>query len=356
MTTPSQRMVGIDELRERAAGIRKQVLTNLDHYLLETEKQVTAHAGRVVFAQTIEDAVDYIRALAKERGVEHLVGARATALVDEVGALRQEIAALASEFGSYLAGPAAPSARAASFELECLLKAGIGVTGANFVIADTGAVCLAGNDDSGCLSSAAPKIHVVVAGFETIIPRTRDLAVFLRILSARFPRHTSLLSGKRRDDEVDGPEEFHLILLDGGRSVLLADPEKRELLQCIRCGACLESCPVTPAGQPGALTQLLALPPSAGPLLDASTLCGTCREVCPVKIDLPRLLVALRQDHQPGRGGRRAWLFRVWAFLMQRPRLYEIAGLVIRSFWPVAWKGQQPATKSFRQLWRERKN
>jgi len=356
MTTPSQRMVGIAELRERAAGIKKHVLANLDHYLLETEKQVTAHAGHVVFAQTIDEAVDYIRALARERGVDHLVGASATALADEVGALRQEIESRASEFGSYLAGPAAPPDRAASFEMECLLEAGIGVTGASFVLADTGAVCLAENDDFGCLSSAAPKIHVVVAGMESILPRTRDLAVFLRLLSDRFPHHISLLSGKRRDDEMDGPDEFHLILLDGGRSALLADLEKRELLQCIRCGACLENCPVTPAGHPGALTQLLSLPPLAGPFLAASTLCGTCREVCPVKIDLPRLLVALRQDHRLARSGWRTWLFRVWAFLMQRPRLYEISGLMIRSFWPAAWKGQRPATKSFRQLWRERKN
>ena len=355
MTTTSKRSTtDISQLRERAAAIKKQVIANLDHYLVETEKQVNAHGGHVVFAQTIDDAVDYILLLAKERGVEHLVGARATELANEKQALRNEIEAVGSDLGSYLAGRARHPDASASFQLERLLAAGIGITGANFVVADAGAICIVQDDDSGRLASAAPKIHVAVAGIEKIIPRTRDLAIFLRLLSARFPAQTSLLSGPRRADELDGPEEFFLILLDGGRSTILADPAKRELLQCIRCGACLAHCPVTPVGQKGALTQLLTPPHSASPLVHASTLCGACGEACPVRIDLPRVLVALRQDDRRTLGGWRAWLLNGWVFVMQRPRLYEFVGLIARAFWPASWKGAQPTAKSFRQLWRGR--
>ena len=355
MTTPIQRLADTGELRDRAAAIRKHVLANLDHYLVETEKQVIAHGGHVVFAESVDDVVEYIQRLAKERGMEHLVGACATELSLERPALRREIEALASEIGSYVAGRAATPAAAPSFEGEQLRYAGIAITGANFVIADAGAVCLAEGDDFGSLAAATAKIHVVVAGIENIIPRTRDLAVFLRLLSAQFPSQTSLLSGPRRAGELDGPEEFYLIFLNDGRTALLADAEKRDLLRCIRCGACLDSCPVTPVGQSGALLQLLTPPHTASPLVHASTLCGACREVCPVKIDLPRVLVALRQDDRRTGTGWLPLLFRCWAFVMQRPRLYEMFGLMARAFWPQDWKGVKPPTKSFRQLWRERR-
>ncbi len=354
MITPIHRRADMPELRARAAAIKKHVLANLDHYLVETEKQVTAHGGQVVFAQNIDEVVAFIQLLAQERGVATLVGSRATGVPNEASALRRVVEALSSDVGSYISGRTAPPFNAPSFELERLLAAGIGITGANFVIADAGAVCLAEGDDFASLAGAAPKIHIAIAGIEKIIPRTRDLAVFLRLLSSRYPGHSSLLSGPRRAGELDGPEAFYLILLDGGRSVILADPEKRELLQCIRCGACLESCPVTPVGQPGALTQLLTPTRAADPHVQASTLCGACRDACPVNIDLPRALVALRQAELGQAAGWVKWFFRAWTFVMKRPRLYEMCALMARAFWPIAWKGVQPPAKSFRQLWRER--
>ncbi|MCX6604368.1 MAG: LUD domain-containing protein [Acidobacteria bacterium] len=354
MNQTTQRRADLPELRARAAAIRKHVLANLDHYLVETEKQVTAHGGQVVFAQNIDEIVSFIQLLAQERGVASLVGSRATEVRNEASALWRVVEALSSDVASYISGRIAPPIDAASFELQRLLAAGIGITGANFVIADAGAVCLAEGDDFASLAGAAPQIHIVIAGIEKIIPRTRDLAVFLRLLSARYPGHSSLLSGPRRAAELDGPEAFYLILLDGGRSAILADPEKRELLQCIRCGACLESCPVTPVGQPGALTQLLTPPHAAAPPVQATTLCGACREACPVNIDLPRALVALRQDAFGKAEGWTPSFFRAWAFVLKRPRLYEMCALMARAFWPIAWKGVQPPAKSFRQLWRER--
>ena len=354
MNLPTQRRADMPELRARAAAIKKHVLANLDHYLVETEKQVVAHGGQVLFAQNIDEIVAFIQLLAQERGVASFVGARATGVRNEASALRRVVEALSSDVGAYLSGHLATLIDAASFDLDRLFAAGIGITGANFVIADAGAVCLAEGDDFASLAGAAPKTHIVVAGIEKIIPRTRDLAVFLRLLSARYPGHSSLLSGPRRAGELDGPEAFYLVLLDGGRSAILADAEKRELLRCIHYGACPESCPATPVGQPGALTPLLKPPLIAAPDVYASALSDACREACPVNINFPRARVALRQDALGQANGWVPLFFRVWAFVMVRPRLYEMVALMARAFWPVAWKCAHPPAKSLRQLWRER--
>jgi L-lactate dehydrogenase complex protein LldF len=157
-----------------------------------------------------------------------------------------------------------------------------------------------------------PRIHVAIMGIEKVIPRTKDLAVFLRLLTRsatgqRITSYTNMISGPARSDEPDGPEEFHLVLIDNGRSKILADSETRETLSCIRCGACLNSCPVFQTigghaydsvyqGPIGAILtpQLLSLD-SAPDHPFTSSLCGLCRDICPVKIDIPRILLKLRQ-------------------------------------------------------------
>ena len=187
---------------------------------------------------------------------------------------------------------------------EKFLAADIGISGANFVVADSGAVCVVENEGNARLSTSAPKIHIAIAGIEKLIPRAQDLAVFLKLLGRSatgqpLTVYTSFLSGPRREGEVDGPEEFYLVLLDNGRSKLLADREKRESLHCIRCGACLNHCPVFrkigghsyPWVYSGPIGAILT-PQFAGIQHDpwlpfASSLCGACAEVCPVKIDIP---------------------------------------------------------------------
>jgi L-lactate dehydrogenase complex protein LldF len=193
------------------------------------------------------------------------------------------------------------------------LHAGLGITGANFLIAESGAVVLVENEGNIRLTTSVPRVHVAIAGIEKVIPRAGDLAVFLKLLARHgsgqpLTSYTSFLSGPRRNGEGNGPEKFYLLLLDNGRSRILADAEKRQTLYCIRCGACANVCPVyrrigghaypgTYSGPIGAILtpqfQGLGFEPY---LPFASSLCGACGEVCPVKIDIPRMLLALRRD------------------------------------------------------------
>ncbi len=193
------------------------------------------------------------------------------------------------------------------------LQAEIGVSGANFLIADSGAVVVVENEGNARLTTSAPKIHIAIAGIEKVIPRAQDLAVFLNLLGRSatgqpLTVYTSFLSGPRRDTEIDGPDEFYLLLLDNGRTKLLADPEKRQSLYCIRCGACLNHCPVYrkigghnyPWVYSGPIGAIIT-PQFHGVTEDtwlpfASSLCGACAEVCPVKIEIPKLLLKLREE------------------------------------------------------------
>jgi len=282
---------------------------------------------------------------------------------------------------------------------EKFLSADIGISGANFLIADSGAIVLVENEGNARLTTSAPKIHIAVAGIEKLIPRAQDLGVFLKLLGRSatgqaLTVYTSFLSGPRRGEEIDGPDEFYVVLLDNGRTKLLADREKRQSLYCIRCGACLNHCPVyrkigghsfpwVYSGPIGAIITPQFLGVQHEPALPfASSLCGACAEVCPVKIDIPKILLELRADVQKsnmreGNGKLERIAFRICAWLMRHPRLYEFAGMAAASFAPSAgggwlkevpaamnlppvraWLSQRdlppPPAKSFRQLWRER--
>jgi L-lactate dehydrogenase complex protein LldF len=282
---------------------------------------------------------------------------------------------------------------------EKFLAADIGISGANFLVADSGAVAIVENEGNARLTTSAPRIHVAVAGIEKMIPRAADLATFLKLLGRSgtgqpLTVYTSVLSGPRRPGEIDGPEEFYVVLLDNGRTKLLADREKRQSLFCIRCGACLNTCPVyrkigghafpwVYSGPIGAIItpQFMGVTHEPG-LPFASSLCGACAEVCPVKIDIPKILLALRSEVKKAetRENSNRWeklAFRAWAWLMCRPRLFEMAGRIASGAAPdtgggwisglpplmnagpaKAWLSQRdlppPPPKSFRQMWRER--
>jgi L-lactate dehydrogenase complex protein LldF len=279
------------------------------------------------------------------------------------------------------------------------LAADIGITGANFLIADSGAIVIVENEGNARLTTSAPRIHIAVSGIEKVIPRSQDLAVFLKLLARSatgqlLSVYTSLLSGPRRSGEPDGPDEFYVILLDNGRTRLLPDAEKRQSLYCIRCGACLNHCPVyrkigghnypwVYSGPIGAILTPQFHGVNHDPWLPfASSLCGACAEVCPVKIEIPKLLLRLRADvveAKAARGGLSERIaFSAFAWVMSHPWAYE------RSSWLAArlsprpkdgawirrlpvwmrvgplkkWTDERdlppPALESFRSLWRKR--
>jgi L-lactate dehydrogenase complex protein LldF len=425
-------------LRTQANALKKHAIDNLDHYLEEFERNVEAYGGKVVYCKDATEVSDFVLDLAKRRGSRLIVKSKSMT-TEEVDLnerlehhglesvetdLGEYILQLAHEKPYHIVAPALHKTRydvadiftkelhveretvpekltviARGVLREKFLKADIGISGANFLIADSGAVAIIENEGNARLTTSAPKIHIAVAGIEKVIPRAQDLAVFLKLLARSatgqlLSVYTSFLAGPRRPGEVDGPEEFYVVLLDNGRTKLLPDRSKRQSLYCIRCGACLNTCPVyrkigghsfpwVYSGPIGAIITPQFMGVSHEPGLPfASSLCGACAEVCPVKIDIPKVLLELRADvkkaeKRDGQGKLERLAFRMWAWVMRHPRIYEMAGMMAGSLAPEAtngyiraapplmnhgpirgWLSQRdlpaPASKSFRQMWRGR--
>lgn len=408
------------DLRQHAHNIKKHTLDHLDFYLEQLERNVEANGGKVIWAKDGAEAVAFITKLAKDRGVkvivksksmtteeihlnDHLEHNKIEAVETDLGeyilqlsgekpfhiiapALHKTKEDVSEVFEKHLHSPHESSpegltkiARAAL--REKFLEAGMGITGANFLVADSGAIVLVENEGNARLSTSAPKIHVAVSGIEKVIPRAQDLAVFLKLLGRSatgqlLSVYTSFLSGPKRTGEPDGPEEFYLVLLDNGRTKVLADESKRQSLYCIRCGACLNHCPVYrkiggynyPWVYSGPIGKILT-PQFMGVDKDpwlpyASSLCGACGEVCPVKIEIPRILLELRSNivEQSGNSPEKM-AFKTFAWVMTHPGLYaRLAPMALAMALPVGplrkWLSQRdlPAKppKSFRALWKER--
>ncbi|MBM3812489.1 MAG: iron-sulfur cluster-binding protein [Acidimicrobiia bacterium] len=425
--------------REQANRIKRHTIENLDHYLEQLEQNLTRNGGKLVWARDATEAADFILNLAKENNAFRIVKSKSmtTEEIDLNERLENhQLEVVETDLGEYIIQLArerpyhivAPALHKTRYEVadlfteklgverevviekqtmiararlrEKFLSADIGITGANFLIADSGAVVIVENEGNARLSSSAPRIQIAVAGMEKLIPRAQDLATFLKVLGRSatgqpLTVYTSFLSGPRRAGEIDGPEQFYLVLVDNGRTRVLADRDKRQSLYCIRCGACLNHCPVyrkigghnypwVYSGPIGAIISPQFHGVTEDPWLPyASSLCGACGEVCPVKIEIPKILLALREDvtkakKREGGGGLERLAFRAWAFLMRHPKLFEIAGMAapalisdgggrwIRSLprplhvGPIArWLSQRdlppPAERSFRQLWRARR-
>ncbi len=426
------------ELRAQAHRLKQHTIEHLDHYLEEFERNAAARGGRVLFCKDGGEVTDFVMALAQQRGARLIVKSKSMTteeidLNERLGHhglesvetdLGEYILQLAHERPYHIVAPALHKTRhdvaeiltrrlgaphetviekqtaiARSALRQKFLAADIGISGANFLVADSGAVVLVENEGNARLTTTAPKIHIVVAGIEKVIPRAQDLAIFLKLLARSatgqlLSVYTSFLSGPRRTGEIDGPDEFYVLLLDNGRTKLLPDRAKRQSLYCIRCGACLNACPVyrkigghsfpwVYSGPIGAILTPQFMGVSREPSLPfASSLCGACAEVCPVKIDIPSVLLTLRADlHRSQARAKQNRLeklaFRLFAWLMRHPRAYEMAGRVAASLgepadggWvsrvppplnlgPVrAWLSQRdlppPPSRSFRQLWRQR--
>ncbi len=406
------------KLRQHAHDIKEHTLNHLDLYLEELERNVIAHGGHVIWANTAAEACDFVSKLAEDRGIKLVV--KSKSMTSEEIHLnhhleRRGIEAVETDLGEYIiqlsgetpyhiiapalhktceqvaeilhaaadSSPEALTAIARATLRKKFLEAGIGITGANFLIADSGAIVLVENEGNARLSSSAPPIHIAIAGIEKLIPRAQDLAVFLKLLARSatgqpLSVYTSFLAGPRRAGEADGPEEFYLVLLDHGRTHVLADRSKRQSLYCIRCGACLNNCPVYrkiggysyPWVYSGPIGKILT-PQFSGSLeqeMDASwlpfasSLCGACGEVCPVKIEIPKILLELRRE-SPKKAPEKLAM-RMFSWIMRHPRVYEQFKWVrkmrtLPSTGPLkAWLSQRDLPKlpekSFREQWKTR--
>ncbi len=424
-----------EALRDQARSIKEKTIARLDAYLTQLEENVVRLGGNVHWARTGEEARAIVLDLARKNNVKRIVKGKSMATeeielneaLEQAGIesvetdLGEYIVQLAHEKPSHILAPAVHKSKEDVAELfaqkldapnlkqaeemtavarkrlrEKFCAADMGITGANFGIAETGTIVLLENEGNIRLSTTLPRIHVALMGIEKVVPTLGDLAVFLKILARsasgqKMSSYVSFISGARRAGETDGAEEFHLIILDNGRTRLLADEEMRESLYCLRCGACLNVCPVYQkvgghaygtvySGPIGSiLTPAFAGLEKSKDLPFASTLCGACREICPVRIDIPRILLKLRSEWAEGDRAHRAGAplterlaIKLWAFAMRRRFLYSFAfrtaaflqgpmledGKLKRL--PFAFGGWTQnrdfpalARKSFRSMWRD---
>jgi L-lactate dehydrogenase complex protein LldF len=432
-----------DDVRNLAKRIKEHTFAHLDRYLLQLEASVKKLGGQVHWAETAEDARRIVIEIASKTRCKTIVKSKSMATeeihlnpaLEEAGLEVTEtdygewIIQLAKERPSHIVAPAIHHTRETIAAIltkltgeeqppdpevlaaigrrmlrEKFLKADMGISGVNFAVAETGSIVLISNEGNARLTTTCPRVHVAVMGIEKVIPRWQDLPVFLKVLARAatgqsLSIYTSILTGPRKAGEKDGPEEFHLVLLDNGRSRVLGTPF-RESLQCIRCGACLNVCPVYrrigghayggiysgPIGS--VLTPLFDSVADNPHLPHASSLCGACQAACPLRINIPHMLIGLRELQHEGKGdeGRprkttakqpssslERLVYWMWKQVLLRPWVYRWAlwfgrwfargkdGWVAKMPGPAAgWTKNRDfpamAKKSFRDLWRTLKD
>ena len=376
-----------DALRDRARAIKEATLQQLDRHLERLADNIERLGGRVHWAATGDEARDIILRLCRDKGVRMAVKSKSMATeeielneaLEHAGVkpvetdLGEYIIQLAHEKPSHIIAPAIHKTKGQVADLfskelggrfeadpevltkvartelrQKFLEADMGITGANFAVAETGTVVLVTNEGNGRMVTSLPRIHVAVMGMEKVIPSMTDLMVFLAILARsatgqKLSSYTTLVRGPRQPGEMEGPEEFHLILMDNGRTRQIAGT-LREALYCLRCGACLNVCPVyrqigghayghTYPGPIGILlTAMLKGAPSVKELAHASSLCGACKDVCPVRIDIPRMLVELREhlDTEKIAPWTERLLFGMARRMMMRPSWFRRGASVAR--------------------------
>jgi L-lactate dehydrogenase complex protein LldF len=412
----------LDLAKERAAHIKHKALSNLEKYLVDFEANFQKRGGKVIWAVDANEALKEILAILARHKTKNVVKSKAMVTeeidfnhtLEEAGIESQEtdlgeyIVQLAGEPPYHIVTPAMHKSKedvAALFHEKFGLKAnsspqqittyvrkllrekfytaGVGVTGANFLIADIGAIALTENEGNGLMSVSFPKVHIAIAGIEKIIPKLRDLDLFWPLLATHgtgqnITAYNSIISGPRQEGETDGPDEMYVVLLDNNRTSLLAKKHQRGALACIRCGACLNTCPVyktigghaygtTYSGPIGAvITPHLRGMDEFKHLSYASSLCGSCTEVCPVKINLHELLLYNRNDAV--KEGHSSFSDRISMFGLKKIMLHRnyldkgsanLKNKAMKTLFGKLWgeRRELPVVqpKSFKQLWEERR-
>jgi L-lactate dehydrogenase complex protein LldF len=407
--------------RQRASYIKEHTILNLDKYLIEFEQNFTRNGGKIIWARNTEEALMEIDKIFKARSAKLVVKSK-TMTTEEIHLneflekngvevvetdLGEYIVQLAGQKPYHIVTPAMHMSKKDIAELfvkklnipptddaqeltltarrllrQKYLDAEIGITGGNFLIADVGGVAVTENEGNARLSTTFPKVHIAVVGIEKLIPSLEDLGLMWQMLATSgtgqpVTVYNSVFTGPRQPGETDGPEEMYVVLLDNGRTTLLADPEKRVALKCIRCGACLNTCPVyknigghtyktTYSGPIGSVISPHYLGMKEFKHLSyASSLCGSCTSVCPVKIPIHELLLLNRR--QSVREGHFAkaekFGFQMWKKAMMNRKLMNIVGGGVKSkaanyMFAKSWgkrRGKiKVASKSFNELWKEK--
>jgi L-lactate dehydrogenase complex protein LldF len=393
------RMPEFEALREEAKTLKNHVLANLDFYLESYERAATEAGAKVHWCADAAAARACVLDICRAAGARTVTKGKSmigeeiaiNEFLESAGIMPVEtdlgeyIIQIRHEGPSHIIAPAVHVAKAQvaeSFRVthlaldpdrplseprqmldearailrERFLTADVGITGANFLVAETGSSIIVTNEGNGDLTQTLPKVHIVLASIEKVVPTFEDAALLLRLLARsatgqEFSTYTTVSTGPRRPEDPDGPGEYHVVILDNGRSALLGG-EMQDMLRCIRCGACLNHCPVYGAvgghaygwvypGPMGAvLTPTLLGIGEAAHLPNASTFCGRCESVCPVKIPLPKLMRHWREREFEARLAPKAarWGLAAWAFFARRPALYRAASaLAART---LGWAGK----------------
>jgi L-lactate dehydrogenase complex protein LldF len=412
--------IEVNAAREKAKNVKWRALENLDNQLETFEANLTKRGGKVIWAENAEQALEEILKICKQKDCRTIV--KSKSMVTEEIHLnkflkKHNIESVETDLGEYIqqlddeppyhiVTPAmhkskediarlfveklntAPNLTPEQLTLvareklrEKYMQAEIGITGANFILADTGGIAISENEGNARLSCAFPKTHIAVVGIEKVLPSINDLALFWPLLATygtgqTITSYNSIISGPRQPGETDGPEEMYVILLDNGRTNILANEKARESLYCIRCGACLNACPVyknigghayetTYSGPIGAvITPHLREMGEWKHLSYASSLCGNCTEVCPVRINLHELL--LENRHEAVDAGNAAWsekvAWKVWKKASLNRGMMNMGNGTLKNWfvnkvfkdWTAHHGDLNFSKKTFNEMWKER--
>ncbi|WP_306551390.1 LutB/LldF family L-lactate oxidation iron-sulfur protein [Daejeonella sp.] len=414
------KFANLENSKRKAHTIKWKVMENLDKLLPEFESNFQRKGGKIIWANDAAEANKEILQIIKKAGAKNVIKSKSMAteeihlnefleenhietiesdlgeyIVQLLGQKpyhivtpamhlsKEDIAKLFNErFGTPIdATPEQLTQKARELLREKYTSADVGITGGNFLIADSGSIALTENEGNTRLTTTFPKIHIAIVGIEKVIPSINDLDLFWPILSTHgtgqnLTVYNTILGGPRQSDESDGPEEMYVILLDNGRTNLLAEKDQRQGLYCIRCGACLNACPIyknigghtydtTYSGPIGSIiTPHMDGMKEFKHLSYASSLCGKCSEVCPVKIDIHKMLLLNRRDSvEKGLSPRIERLgWKGWKMGMMKRKMMDMFGgkfkdLLLKKFFKKSWGNHrelpQVAEKSFSKQWQE---